>query len=89
MSGVGEALLAPKQYIAELTAAEKEANKKVIVEYSPTTMIAKGEQRGYNGGYLFLQKIYYELGLDYICKKIAKKLKMVKYDRNSILSMLM
>ena len=77
-----------KQYIAELTAAEKAANKKVIVEYSPTAMIVKGEQRCYNGGYLFLQKIYYELGLDYICKKIAKKHKMVKYDLNSILSML-
>ena len=35
---------------------------------------------GYNGGYLFLQKIYYELGLDYICKKIAKKHKLLKYD---------
>ena len=77
-----------KQYIAELTAAEKEANKKVIVEYSPTIMIPKGERRCYNGGYLFLQKIYYELGLDYICKKIAKKHKMVKYDLNGILSML-
>ena len=77
-----------KQYIAELTAAEKAANKKVIVEYSPTIMIPKGEQRSYNGGYLFLQKIYYELGLDYICKKIAKKHKMVKYDLNGILSML-
>lgn len=77
-----------KQYIAELTAAEKEANKKVVVEYSPTAMIPKGEQRSFNGGYLFLQKIYYELGLDYICKKIAKKHKLVKYDLNSILSML-
>ena len=77
-----------KRYIAELTAAEKEANKKVIVEYSPSAMIVKGEQRSYNGGYLFLQKIYYELGLDYICKKIAKKHKLVKYDLNSILSML-
>ena len=77
-----------KKYIAELTAAEKEANRKVLVEYSPTTPIAKGEQRLYNGGYLFLQKIYYELGLDYICKKIAKKHKLVQYDLNGILSML-
>ena len=79
---------AAKKYIVELTAAEKEANKKVLVEYSPTTLITKGEQRCYNGGYLFLQKIYYELGLDYICKKIAKKHKLVKYDLNSILAML-
>ena len=77
-----------KKYIAELTAAEKEANRKVLVEYSPATPIAKGEQRLYSGGYLFLQKIYYELGLDYICKKIAKKHKLVQYDLNSILSML-
>ena len=81
---IGEA----KKYIAELTASEREATRKVMVEYSPTSLIAKGEQRNYNGGYLFLQKIYYELGLDYICKKIAKKHKMVKFDLNSILSML-
>ena len=34
---IGEA----KKYIADLTAAEKEANKKVLVEYSPTTLIEK------------------------------------------------
>ena len=50
--------------------------------------IQKGEQRSYNGGYLFLQKIYHELGLDYICKKIAKKHKLVRYDLSGILSML-
>lgn len=72
---IGEA----KKYVAELSAAEKEANKKVIVEYSPTTFIQKNEQRSYYGGYLFLQKIYHELGLDYICKKIEKKHKN-KYD---------
>ena len=77
-----------KEYIAQLTAAEKAAARKVMVEYSPTELITKGEQRSYNGGYLFLQKIYYELGLDYICKKIAKKHKLVKYDLTGILSML-
>lgn len=81
---IGEA----KKYVAELTAAEKESNKKVIVEYSPTAFIQKNEQRSYNGGYLFLQKIYHELGLDYICKKIEKKHKN-KYDLSEILSMLL
>ena len=74
--------------VAEMTASEKEENQKVIVEYDPQTYIQKDEQRSYNGGYLFLQKIYYELGLDYICKKIAKKHKLLKYDLNGILSML-
>ncbi len=74
--------------VAEMTAIEKEENKRVVVEYDPKAYIQKGEQRSYNGGYLFLQKIYYELGLDYICKKIAKKHKLLKYDLNDILSML-
>ena len=74
--------------VAEMTALENEENKKVVIECNPKALIPKGEQRCYNGGYLFLQKIYYELGLDYICKKIAKKHKLVKYDLNSILSML-
>ena len=77
-----------RERVAEMTAKEKEEDKKVIIECDPRVSIANGEQRSYNGGYLFLQKIYYELGLDYICKKIAKKHKMVKFDLNSILSML-
>ena len=81
---IGEA----KKYVTELTAAEKAARKNIIVEYSPTVLIAKDEQRCYNGGYLFLQKIYYELGLDYICKKIEKKHKN-KFDLNGILSRLL
>ena len=77
-----------RERVAEMTAKEKEEDKKVLIECDPRVSIPKGEQRSYNGGYLFLQKIYYELGLDYICKKIAKKHKLVKYDLNSILSML-
>lgn len=74
--------------VADMTAAEKEDGKKIMIECDPKVLIDKGVQRSYNGGYLFLQKIYYELGLDYICEKIAKKHKLVQYDLNSILSML-
>ena len=77
-----------RAYMKALSAAEKKAREDIVVKFKPSVLIQKGEQRSYNGGYLFLQKIYYELGLDYICKKIAKKHKMVKYDLNSILSML-
>ena len=77
-----------KAQVAEMTALEKEENKHVMIDCNPMTLIPKDELRSYNGGYLFLQKIYYELGLDYICKKIAKKHKLVKYDLNGILSML-
>lgn len=81
---VGEA----RKYVAELTAAEKASCAPVMVGYSPTALIGKGERRSYNGGYLFLQKIYYELGLDYICKKIAKKHRN-RFDLNGILSRLL
>ena len=79
---------AVKNYIRELTKADKELKRDVTVKLSQSTLIRKGEQRSYNGGYLFLQKIYYELGLDKICKKISKEHKN-EYDLNSILSMLL
>ena len=79
---------AARAYMKELSAAEKKSREEIVVKFKPSVLIRKEEQRCYNGGYLFLQKIYYELGLDYICKKIAKKHKLVKYDLNSILSML-
>jgi len=79
---------AARAYMKELSAAEKKAREEIVVKFKPSVLIRKEEQRCYNGGYLFLQKIYYELGLDYICKKIAKKHRMVKYDLNGILSML-
>ena len=86
--GEDDPIGAARAYMKELSAAEKKDREDIVVKFKPSVPIPKDEQRSYNGGYLFLQKIYYELGLDYICKKIAKKHKLVKYDLNSILSML-
>lgn len=77
-----------RRYVAELTAAEKESRRKILVEYNPSILIKNGEQRCHNGGYLFLQKVYHELGLDKICCKLEKKHKN-EYDLNGILSMLL
>lgn len=71
----------------KLNEEEKEENKSIMVKYSPTKVIPKGEKRSFNGGYLFLQQIYYELGLHKICKTISEKYKFT-YDLNSILSRL-
>ena len=79
---------AARAYMKELSAAEKKSREEIVVKFKPSVLIKGNERRNYNGGYLFLQKIYYELGLDYICQKIAKKHKLVKYDLNGILSML-
>ena len=81
---IGEA----KKYVAELTRAEKDSQKSIMIECKPAVLIDKNRQRCFNGGYLFLQKVYHELGLDYICKKISKKYKN-KFDLNGILQMLL
>lgn len=79
---------AARAYMKELSAAERKSREDIVIKFKPDVLIRSGEQRSHNGGYLFLQKIYYELGLDYICKKIAKKHNLVRYDLNGILSML-
>ena len=77
-----------KEYVTELNRLEKEGiEPNVIAEYSPLKLISKNIQRAFNGGYLFLQDIYYELGLHNICKDITKKYKFT-FDLNSILSRL-
>ena len=76
-----------KKYVEELNRQEEEQTRTVIVKYSPVKIIPKGEQRTFNGGYLFLQKIYHELGLDKICKTISDRHKF-SFDLNSILSRL-
>ena len=77
-----------KEYIEELNRKEKEENLDIIVKYSPAKTITKDDQRSFNGGYLFLQQIYYGLGLDDICKDIAKRYKF-NFDLDSILSRLL
>jgi len=74
-------------YVKELNIKEKEQTREIIVKYSPTKKIEKSDQRLFNGGYLFLQKIYYDLRIDKICKTIAEKYKF-EFDLNSIMSRL-
>ena len=73
-----------KRYIEELNNKEKEEKQEVLVKYSPVKQINKDEQHTFNGGYLFLQKIYYELGLHKICKDISDRYKFT-FNLNSIL----
>ena len=76
-----------EEYVKELTIQEKEGRRQVIVRYSPVKLIAKDEKRLFSGGYLFLQKIYYELSLDRICRKIKESFRF-DFDLDSILSRL-
>ena len=76
-----------KKYIEELNEKEKQEKRDVIVKYSQGKTIKRDIQYSYNGGYLFIQQIYYALGLHKICNEISKKYKFV-FDLNSILSRL-
>ena len=79
---------AAKEYVKELSKSDKELRREVVVRFSQDMLLKKGEQNSYNGGYLFLQKVYYELGIDKICKKIEKSHKF-EYNLNEILSKLL
>lgn len=76
-----------KEYVAQLTKEEQKAKRKVILEYSPLKMIKQNQQVTFHGGYLFIQKLYYELGLHKICATIKKKYRFT-FDLNDILSSL-
>jgi len=77
-----------KKYIDELNRKEKEEKLDVIVKYSTSKIIPKNEQRSFNGGYLFLQRIYHQLGIHKICNNLSTKYKF-DFDLNSILSRLL
>lgn len=74
-----------KQQVAKLKKDYEEKNLKVIAEFSQSDLIEKNNRLLFNSGYLFLQDIYYSLGLDKICKEISSKYR-IKYDLNSVLS---
>ena len=76
-----------KAYARKLTIAEKETQKGVLLKFSSSMLIDKDVRNSCNAGYLFIQDIYYSLGLDKICSTIAEKYKF-DYDLNDILSML-
>jgi transposase len=76
-----------KAYAQEMTRQEKQRQREIVVKYSGSKTIEKGEERLFNGGYLFLQQIYHNLGLDTICKEIAGKYKF-DFELDAVLSRL-
>lgn len=62
-----------KQYAAKRTAEEKASKQDILIKYSSSMLINKNVRRSCNVGYLFLQDIYYSLGLDKVCSIISDK----------------
>ena len=77
-----------KKYIEELNQKENEKASKIMVQYSPTKLIEKEKQHSFNGGYIFLQTIYHELGLHKLCTEISNRYKFT-FNLDSILSRLL
>ena len=76
-----------QEYVNELNRREYEDQKAIIIPFSPSKLLKENEQRLYNCGYLFLQSVYYSLGLKEICTSITDKYDF-QYDLNDILSRL-
>lgn len=60
-------------------------SKTVLIPFHADKAMQYDKQRLYEGGYLFLQAVYYGLQLDKTCRKIKSKHRF-KYDLNAILS---
>lgn len=83
--GSREAALAwAKKEAEKETALYKEANEAVHITYNPASLISKDYRRIHSVGYLFLQSIYYDLGIHKIIRNIRDRHNF-DYDLNEIL----
>ena len=72
-------------YVNNLNKKIKEESLPSILKKYPNKKIDKDVKQSFNAGYLFLQKIYYSLGINNICNDIKNKYQF-HYDLNNILS---
>ncbi len=76
-----------QNHLEELNNAEKTKVHKVLVPFTTDARIKSGVQASFNAGYLFLQRIYYQLGLPTICKNVTARYGY-EYDLDNVLSRL-
>ena len=80
--GVDNAMLWAREQARRMD--EEQPGRKVLVPYTPSERIPLGQCNEFDIGYLFLQKIYYSLRIDLICKHISSR-HSFKYDMNDIM----
>ena len=76
-----------KEQLRIMNEEETASDHKVLIPLSTDKVVDADVRLAFNAGYLFLQQIYYQLGLPSICKKI-KKDSSFEYDLDNILSRL-
>lgn len=85
--GVTDAKAWAKEQVRLMNEEEKENSASFNITLCSGTDLPLNEQHKFNGGYLFLQNIYYELGLHKICRAISARHSFA-YDLNAIMSRL-
>ncbi len=85
--GVTDAKAWAKEQVRLMNEEEAEHNASFTIELSSGKDLIPNEQRLFNGGYLFLQSVYYDLGLHKICRAISSR-HSFDFDLNNILSRL-
>ena len=85
--GVSDAWAWAKSQVELANTEEKENRRKVTVSLSPEKVIGKDGHRSFNIGYLTLNKLYYELGINKICEGIERRSKF-SYNLNEIMRQL-
>lgn len=75
-----------RAHVEELNKAAENNLLETTITFNSSKDISS-KQRHFNGGYLFLQAVYYDLGLDKICKSIKSR-HSFEYNLNSVLSRL-
>ncbi|MCG4779150.1 hypothetical protein L0P10_19925, partial [Eggerthella lenta] len=68
-----------KEQARKYTEAEKQGTLDVSIDLSGSRQLEPDKMTTFNGGYLFLQKAFYELGIDKTCRRIQKKYRF-KFD---------
>ena len=85
--GVPDAKAWALEQVRIMNEEEKEETPSFDFTLHSGTDLPLDTQRCFNGGYLFLQQVYYELGLDRICAMVRTRHGFT-YNLNSILSRL-
>lgn len=84
-----EAIQWAKQYVDSLNDKINTENEEILIKLYPNRVRHLGDKSKIQKlGYIILQKIYYQLGINLICDNIQKRRK-VTYDLNNILESLL
>lgn len=75
------------EYVRKLTLEEKEQRRVVMPRLHPSQLIPKDVVQSYVCGHLFLQRLYYKVGIDRICAKISQNRKF-DFDLDCVLQLL-